>query len=66
MGDEKLAKTADAQKVEGKWKTGIAMGDCTKGDVERVEEEWEEMTDRRNWRQLAENVVRENWEEEKR
>ena len=35
-------------------------GGCTKSDVERVEEEWEEMTDRRNWRQLSENIVTEN------
>ena len=26
IGDEKMAKRADAQKVEGKWRTGIAMG----------------------------------------
>ena len=60
MGDEKLAKRADAQKVEGKWKTGIAMGDCIKSDLERVGEEWKTMTYKMNWRLLTENIVREN------
>ena len=59
MGDEKLAQRADAQKVEGKRKTGIAMGDCIKHDPDRVGEEWKTLTDRRNWSLLTENVVRE-------
>ena len=28
MGDEKLAKRAGAQKIEGKWRRGRPMGDC--------------------------------------
>jgi len=28
MGDEKLAKREDAQKVERKWRRGRPMGDC--------------------------------------
>ena len=40
MVDYKLAKRADAQKVGGKWKTEIAMGDCIKSDIDRVGEEW--------------------------
>ena len=47
-------------------KTDIAMGDCIKRDLERVGGEWKHMIVRRNWRLLAENVVREKWEEEKR
>ena len=60
-GDEKLAKRADAQKVEGveARKTEIAMGDCINSYLERVGEEWGEIRDRRNWRLLTENVVRE-------
>ena len=42
-----------------KWKTEIAIGGCTKSDLERVGEEWETMLDRRNWRRLSENVVKE-------
>ena len=54
MRDEILAK-----KVEGKWKTGIAMGDCIKNSPEGVSEEWKTMIDRSNWSLLTENVERE-------
>ena len=37
-------------------KTEIAMGDYIKSDLERVGDEWK--TDRKNWRQLTESVVR--------
>ena len=48
-------------------KAEIAMGDCIKRDLERVGEEWRtRATDRRNWRLLIENVVREELEVEKR
>ena len=43
MEDEKLAKRADAQKVEGEWgarKTEVATGDCVKSDLTRVGDEW--------------------------
>ena len=43
IGDDKLAKRAGAQKVEGKWRRG-RMG---------------KNIDRRNWRLLKENVERE-------
>ena len=39
-------------------KIEIAMGDCIKSDLERIEEE-QKMIDRRNWILLTENVVRE-------
>ena len=56
MGDEKLAKRADAQKVEGM--TEIAPGNCINSDLERVGHECRKRaTDRRNWRLLTENVV---------
>ena len=34
-------------------------GGWIKSDLERVGEEWKTMPDRRNWRLLTENVVRE-------
>ena len=41
-------------------KTEIVMGDCIKRDLERLGEELRKRaTDRRNWRLLKENVVRE-------
>ena len=43
MGDEKLAKRADAQKVESKRMRGrlkLRWGDCMKRYIERVGEEW--------------------------
>ena len=41
MGDEKLAKRADAQKVEGKGRRGRPRReDCVKRDLERVGGEW--------------------------
>ena len=33
--------------------------DCIKIDIERVGEEWDKIIDRRNWRLLTKNVVRE-------
>ena len=39
IGNGKLAKGTDAQKVETKITT-IAIDDCIKSDLERVEEEW--------------------------
>ena len=38
-------------------KTEIAMGGCSKSDLENVGEVWE--NDRRNWRLLTENVQKE-------
>ena len=39
MGDEKLAKRADTQKVEGKWRQGRRPKlRCIKSDIERVGE----------------------------
>ena len=40
-------------------KTRNCDGDCIKIDIERVGEEWDKIIDRRNWRLLTENVVRE-------
>ena len=40
-------------------KTEIAMGDCVKSDIKRVGEEWKKYIDRKNWRLLKENAVRE-------
>ena len=40
-------------------KTKTATGDCNKSDLERVGVEWENIIDRRNWKLLTENVVRE-------
>ena len=37
---------------------GIAVIVIIISDLERVEDEWDEMTDRRNWRLLTENVAR--------
>ena len=37
-------------------KTEIAMGDCIISDLERVGEEWEKMTDRRNWRLMTKTM----------
>ena len=61
MGDEKLAKRADIQKVKGEYKRGspkLRWGIALKGTYK----EWEkngEMIDRRNWSLPTENVVRE-------
>ena len=60
-GEEKLAKRADAQKVEGYGgeEDRNCAGVWVKSDLESVGEEWKKVIDRRNWRLLTENVVRE-------
>ena len=60
MGCEKLAKRADAQTIEGKWRRERPKLRCVIALMEK------RATDRRSWRLLTENVVREKWEEEKR
>ena len=54
MGDEKLAKIADAKKMEGKQTRGrprMRWEDCVERDLERVREEWRKIAkDRRSWR----------------
>ena len=43
MGDEKLAKRSDTQKMEGKGRRGrprMRWEDCVKRDLERVGREW--------------------------
>ena len=62
MGEEKLAEVRCPESGGGKKarKTEIAMGDCVGRDLERVGAEWRTgAADRRNWRLLMENVVRE-------
>ena len=60
MGDGKLAKRADAKKVEGKGRPKLQKVDCIKRYLERVGEEWRTIIKyRRNWRLLIENVERE-------
>ena len=59
MGDEKLAKGADAKKSVGEKearKTEITMRDCFESDLERVGEDWRKRaTDRR--RLIIENIA---------
>ena len=59
MGDEKLAKGADAKKRVGEKearKTEITMRDCIESDLERVGEDWRKRaTDRR--RLIIENIA---------
>ena len=56
MVDEKMAKRADAQNMEGKEDDGGLL----KRYIEREEEEWRKSTtDRKSWRLLIENVERE-------
>ena len=60
MGDGKLAKKAEAQKMERKSRRGrllLQWEDCVKRDMDRVEEE-RRTTDRRNWIFLINKVVR--------
>ena len=58
MGDEKVGKKADTQKVEGNGGKEDRNCDCIKSDLERVGEEWRKRaTGGRNWRLLI--VVRE-------
>ena len=63
MGDEKLAKKADAQKVEGKRRRRrprMRWEDCVKRGLERVGGEWRRTAkDRRSWRLVIEDAVRE-------
>ena len=65
MGDEKLAKRADAQKVEGNMRRGrLIMGweDCIKGDQERVGGEWRTTAKDGRARDLIHNIVRKSEE----
>ena len=54
MGDEKLPKRPDAQKVEGKGRQGrlrMRWEDCVNRDLERVGGEWRTTAkDSRSWR----------------
>ena len=60
MGDEKLAKGADAQKVEGEMRWGKLRANCVTRDLERVGGEWRTTArDRRSWRVLTDNAMRE-------
>ena len=62
MGDEKLAKRTDAQKVEGQGgeEDINCDGNCIKRNLERVGDELRKRPiDRRNLRLLIENVARE-------
>ena len=63
IGDDKFAKRGDAQKVEGKRRRGrprMRWEDWVKRDLERVGGEWRTTAkDRRSWRLVTENVVRE-------
>ena len=57
MGDEKLAKRAGGQEVEGK-EDRNCDGDCLR-DIERKREEWRKSAiERRNWRLLREKKVK--------
>ena len=63
IGEEKLAQRSDAQKVEGKRRRGrprMQWEDWVKRDLERVGGEWRTTArDRRSWRLLIKNAVRE-------
>ena len=66
MGDEKLAKRADAQKVEGN--EGEEDRNCDGVYIKwprKSGRRMKKMTDRRNWRLLTGNVVGEIWEGKK-
>ena len=58
-------KNWQREQKTGKWRGNggeedrTCDGVCIKIDLERVGEEWEKLIDRRNWRLLTENVVRE-------
>ena len=64
MWKECEIKNRQREQISRKWRgmetrmTEIAMGDCIKSDLEKVGEDWNK-NDRRNWRLLTENVVRE-------
>ena len=70
MGDRKMVKRANAQKVEGKGRRGrprMRWEDCVKRELERVGEEWRTTAkDRRSWRLVKENVVRESEDKNRR
>ena len=54
-------QSSDAEKMEGKRRKTKKTENCAKRDLERVRGEWRTTAkDRRSWRLLIENVVREN------
>ena len=61
MGDEKLAKIADAQKLEGKrGEEDRGRADGVKRDLGRVGREWRTTAKyRRSWRLVIEKALRE-------
>ena len=62
MGEAHLAKTADAQKVEGKRRQGrprMQWEDCVKRGTKRVRGEWRTTAKVRSWRLVIVNAVRE-------
>ena len=61
MGDDKLAESRcpeSGREMEAR-KSELARKDCDKTDLEKVGEEREKYIDRRNWRLLKKNVIRE-------
>ena len=58
MGDEKLAKGADTQKVEGKMRQGRLRANSITRDLERVGGEGRTTAkDRRSWNLVTENAT---------
>ena len=53
MGDKKMTKRSDTQKMKEKRRRGrpnMRWDDCVKRDIERVEKEWRTTAkDRRSW-----------------